>query len=117
MFFPLSKSFNEGLEAFKYTNQTPKRELSQLSVGVAFPSTSYWDSMVIERGSKGSYKRIERIMFNNTIAARSYVISLWYNPHKLETYNHILLEKLRKMNLISKSHHNCIHIIIVSMAL
>jgi hypothetical protein len=62
-------------------------------------AAEFWDSVM--KSVDDRKKKRPVLLYRTTIATGGYARSLWYNPQKMETYNHILLEKFREKNLVS----------------
>eukprot|EP01018_Ginkgo_biloba_P027008 Gb_21364 [translate_table: standard] len=61
-------------------------------------AAEFWDS-VMKSVKNRSKKPV--FLYRTTIATGGYARALSFNPHKMEAFNHILLEKLRERNLVS----------------
>lgn len=83
---------NSGLHDGVYWKNT------RLFAGGAEMAAEFWGSVMDAVEKRG--KRRPVFLYRTTIATGGYARALWYNPYKMETYNHILLEKLRKRNLV-----------------
>ncbi|GLJ11115.1 hypothetical protein SUGI_0143490 [Cryptomeria japonica] len=84
---------NSGLHDAVYWKNT------QLFAGGADMTAEFWNSVMESVDRRGLKRPV--FLYRSTIATGGYARDLWFNPYKMETYNHILLEKLRDKNLVS----------------
>jgi len=74
------------------------KHVDQFAKG-AEEAAEFWNSVM--KSADDRKKKRPVLLYRTTIATGGYARTLWYNPHKMETFNHILLEKFREKNLVS----------------
>lgn len=74
------------------------KHVDQFAKG-AEEAAEFWNSVM--KSVDDRKKKRPVLLYRTTIATGGYARTLWYNPHKMETFNHILLEKFREKNLVS----------------
>ncbi|OMO85379.1 Immunoglobulin-like protein [Corchorus olitorius] len=62
-------------------------------------AVSFWKEVMESVNQRGLV--VPEIIFRNTIATGGYARSLAFNPHKMEVFNGVFLEKMRQAGLVS----------------